>query len=542
MVRVVKGVPAGWGVCSRTTLLSSHTWTLSHHGSSVAVGSEPGDISIINAITGSQSAVLSGHTKLVGCVVFSSDATLLVSGSWDKTVKLWDVQTGGAVKTWFGHTDRVVSVSISADCTTIASGSYDKTIRLWNVQTRECYHTIQQPESADYVMFSPADPQHLMSVSNKKVWQWGANGCQIRLPFDGRHAAFSSDGAQFVSCLGKTIKVHNSSSGAIVTEFQVVDDVHRCCFSPDNRLVAVAVDETAYCWDITTSESKLVETFIGHTKIITSLIFSSPTTLISASKDKSVKFWQIGTQSTDPAIIDLNPTSLHSAPIESVTLKSKGGIAITYDSDDAAKTWDISTGICKTSYQIPVKDSHLWDTQLIDGRLIFVYYIDGRICVWDAENGESLWEVSKPWIDVDVVRISGDGYRVFGLYAPSIWAWSLQTGKVVGKMEIDYIGSSGSLIVDGSKVWAHWPESNHKGWDFGTPGSTCMELPNTSTPPSPRLWNPNQARIENPATGKVVFQLSRRFANPVIVQCDYSYLVATYQYGEMLILDLTNIK
>jgi WD40 repeat protein len=230
-------------------------------------------------------------------------------------------------------------------------------------------------------MLSPTDPQHLISISDEKVWQWGANGCQIRPPFDGSHAAFSSDGAQFVSCFKKTITVHNSSSGAIVTEFQVVDDAHRCCFSPDNGLVAVAAGKTAYCWDITTSEPQLVETFIGHTGYITSLVFSSSTTLISASEDKSVKFWQIGAQSTDPPTIDLKPTSLPSASIKSVTLQSKEGIAITSDSGGVIKTWDISTGICKTSFQSPAQGSSKWDAQLINGRLIFVWYRQEGPCM-----------------------------------------------------------------------------------------------------------------------------------------------------------------
>jgi hypothetical protein len=131
---------------------------------------------------------------------------------------------------------------------------------------------------------------------------------------------------------------------------------------------------------------------------------------------------------------------------------------------------------------------------------------------------------------------------VFGLYAPHIWAWSLQTGEVVGKMEIGYGGSSGSLIVDGSKVWAAGLKSNYKGWDFGIPGSTPVELSNVYPTGPSRLWDPEQASIKNPATGEVVFQLSGRFANPVGVQCDDSYLVAGYQSGEILILDLTNVK
>ena len=540
-MKIVKGIPAGWGVCSRTTLLGSSTQTLSHHNNNIAVGFIPGDIIILDTITGSQTAVLSGHTEKVTGVVFSSDGTSLVSGSYDKTVKLWDVQTGGVVKTFFGHKDHIWSVSISADCTTIASGSCDNTICLWSIQTGVCYYTIQQQEPVYHVMFSPKDPQHLISISDNKVWQWDGSGCQIRFPFDGSHVAFSSDGAQFVSCFGKNVTVHNSSSGAAIIKFQVAENTFQCCFSPDNRLVAVAIDKTAYCWDITPSEPQLIETFIGHSQQINSLIFSSSTTLVSASGDKSVKFWQIEAQSTDPAITNLKCTSLPPAPIESITLQSKEGIAITYDSDGMMQAWDISTGTCRASYQTPAKYHHMRDVRLVNDRFIFIWYVDDRIHVQDVENGELLWEVDKPWDGVDDLRISGDGCRVFGLHAPDIWAWSLQTGEVVGKMEIGYNGIYGSLIVDGSKVWACWPGLNYGGWDFGD--EPTPKLSNISTLPSTsRLWDLKQARIKNPATAEVVFQLSGRCSNPVCAQCDDSYLVAGYQSGEILILDLTNIK
>ena len=541
MVKIVKGAPAGWGVCSRTTLLGSFTWSLSYHNNSIVVGSKPGDIIILNAITGNQSAVLSGHTDEVICIVFSSDGASLVSGSDDKTVKLWDVQTGGIVKTFFGHKDEVWSVSISADCITVASGSRDKTTRLWDIQTGECCHAIQQEGSVHYVMFSPKDPQHLISISSGKIWQWDGSGCQIRPPFDGRHLNFSLDGTQFVSCHENTVIVHDSISGGIVTEFQLDDDVCQCSFSPNNKFVAVAADKTAYCWDITTPEPQLVEIFVGHTKRITSLIFSSSTTLISASEDSSVKFWQIRVQSTDLPRSDLRPTSLHSVSIMSVTMHSKEGIAITSDSNGVINRWDISTGVCKASSQTPAKHSHRRDTQLVDGRVALVWYAGERVHMWDAEDGE-LWEMGVPWGDVEDLRISGDGCRVFGLCAPSVWAWSLQTGEVVGKMQIQYDGHLGSLTMDGSKVWVQWPELNCKGWDFSAPGSTPMELSNASTPPSSsKLWDPKQAGIKNPATGEVVFQLSGRFSSPVKVQCDNSYLVAGYQTGEVLILDLTNV-
>ena len=542
MVKVVKGLSAGWGVCSRIALLSSFTRTLSHHNDSIAVGGLSGDIIILNSITGSQSAVLSGHTQQVKCVVFSSDGNSLVSGSHDRSVKLWDVQTGGVVKTFLGHRDWVWSVSISADLTTIASGSGDGKICLWGIETGECYHTIWQHNTVCHVMFSPKVPQCLISVSGDKLWQWDANGSQIRQLFNGSHVAFSSDGAQFVSCYRKTITVCNSSSVGAAVGFQVAEKAGYCSFSPDNRLVAVAANKTAYCWDITASKPQLVETFIGHTESITSLIFSSPTTLISASEDGSVKFWKIGVQSPDAPVFAPKPTSCPPVPIMYVTLQSKEGIAITLDSEGIIKSWDLSTGSCRAIFQAPTKSFCKRDAQLVNGRMLFVWQAKWKIHMWDAENGELLWEVGGSFSYLDDLRISGDGSRVFGLSAPFIYVLSLQTGEVIGEMDIEYDSSGGSLIVDGPRVWAHWPESNHRGYDFGIQGSTPVKLHKKHKPPSSKLWDLRQARIMNPSTGEVVFQLSGGFTNPACAQCDDSYLVTGYESGEVLILELMNVK
>ena len=133
-VKVVKGLPTEWGMCFRTVTLGTTLWAIAHWKDTIAVGCWSGDITVLDGITGSQTAVLSGHTYVVTSLTFSSDGTLLVSGSRDDTVKLWDVQTGGVIKTFRGHTDCVLSVAISADCTMIISGSSDKTIHLWDIQ------------------------------------------------------------------------------------------------------------------------------------------------------------------------------------------------------------------------------------------------------------------------------------------------------------------------------------------------------------------------------------------------------------------------
>ena len=89
------------------------------------------------------------------------------------------------------------------------------------------------------------------------------------------------------------------------------------------------------------------------------------------------------------------------------------------------------------------------------------------------------------WDDVQDLRISGDGSRVFNLVASrvfyrvesEIWVWSILTGEVVGKMEIEYYGGSRSLIVDESKVWACWLKSNYKGWDLAFQAQLLWNCP-----------------------------------------------------------------
>ena len=537
MVKVVKGLPTKWGVCSRTVLLDSPIYALSFQNNRIAVGSFSKDIAILDAITGSQTAILSGHTLPVWSLVFSSDGTSLVSGSSDKTVKLWDLQTGGVIKTFSGHTQCVQSVSISADSTTIASGSLDGSIRLWNIQTGECYQAIEQQQGVKYVSFSPTDNQHLVSICDGKVWQWNADGHQVKPPYDGDGIAFSSAGTQSISCNGEVTRLQNIDSGVIVAVFHTVATVSYqskscCCFSPDGRLVAFAADNTAYVWDITSSNPHLVETFIGHTSIISSLVFSSSSTLISASWDKSVKFWQIDASSAEPVVA----VPIASPMITSVSLQARDGIAISSDADGVVKAWDISADLCKTPSKISAKDGKHRD---IDSRLLYVWYADEKINILDAKKGELLLQADMPKDNVVDLRISRDGSKVFCICRTFTQAWDIWTGGVVGREEYGDLAGVGLLAMGGSKVWV-WAKAlaiEYMGWDFGAPGSSTVKLrtapPNELHLSDTKLWYTNPCRIEDTVTGRVVLWLPLQFGNSVDMHCDGQYLVVCFRSREV---------
>ena len=432
-IKMVVGI-AEWGTCARTVPCSSPPHALAYCNNTIATGSSLQDIIILDILAGSQIAILSGHTECVQSLIFSSDGTLLVSGSSDKTVKLWDIQTGGVIRTLCGHKGAVQSVSISANNTMIASGSDDMTIRLWNIKTGDCC-IIEKSDLVNTVTFSPTNSQFLLSSSGFGiVEQWNMNGQKVGSQIPGSYITFSPDGTQFVSCNWKNITIRDTSSRMTVMEFNLTGNANHCCFSPDGRFIAAAADSTIQLWDITGHSPYLVQVLIGHAQYITSLVFSSSLTLISSSLDNSIKFWQISASSADP---DSESTPLTSAPITSVSLQAKDGLAFSIDSEGVVKTWDIITGGCKKSYETQAKDINCGDTQLIGDGLIIVWCTGNgsKIHIWDSGK-DRLQMVDTPCWFTKSLRITEDGSRVLQVDERSIRAWSISTGESAGKEKL----------------------------------------------------------------------------------------------------------
>jgi len=544
-VRVVRGLSAGWGTCFRTVQFDGGTLVVACWKDTIAVGLKSGQIITLSAITGGKIAVLSGHTEGVPSLTFSPDGASLVSGSYDKTIKLWDIQTGGVVKTFQGHTNYVMSVSISPNCTMIASACLNKTIRLWDIQTGKCHCVIQQENFVEYVHFFPLDPHHFISITDDgKVQEWNIDGYKTAPEYDGSCAAFSFDGTKLVSCNGGVAQVQSSNSGEVVAEFYMDNtNTKCCCFSPDGWLVAIAADDIVYIWDITNSEPCLIETFIGHTGRIVSLIFSSSSSLISASQDSSVRFWQIGASSTSSDATDPKSTP-HTSPIKSITLQAKDGIAISTDSGGVVRIWDLSTGLCKASFHIPAKGSWLGDARLINNRLILVWYAAEKIHIWDVEKGGLLQTVDAPWGEVLDLRISGDGSKIFCMEWNFIHAWYIWTGEVIGKVGLPDVHIVDTfLTIDGPIVWTHLPD-NIEGWDFEVSDSSSIKhyigppnRPHLDFVGGIRMVRSHLPGIEDTISGKEVFQLPLRYKKPNDAQWDGQYLVAGYYTGEVIIVE-----
>jgi len=76
--------------------------------------------------------------KEVRSIAFRPSGEILASGSYDQTVRLWDIRSGEYLKTWQGHNSSFDSVAFSPLGEIFASTGYDETVRLWDIHTGEC--------------------------------------------------------------------------------------------------------------------------------------------------------------------------------------------------------------------------------------------------------------------------------------------------------------------------------------------------------------------------------------------------------------------
>lgn len=545
-VRVLMGLPDQWDTCSRTILLEGKPSAFAYWGDVIAVGLES-RVELLDAITGIRTSVLCGHRSTIPSLTFALDGTLLLSRSDDKTAILWDVQTGGAIRT-IGEDTSVVSASISPDGTTIALGTRNGTLHMWDVRTWKC-HSIStgQDSKVMAIIFSPIDSRRLLSSSwHGTVRQWGVDGHQIGTSY---HEAdrvddlsYALDGTRFVSCGGKIATIRDSESGALVVKLHAPDQqpLFRCCFSSEGRFVACTAGKTICIWDITIPGARLVRQFVGHSNSVPFITFSS--SLISGSWDRTVKIWQGSSFMTDSTATDRMAALDGSTPIVSASLFAKDGTVVTSDSSGMVKTWDLVTGVSKSSFSTPANGERA--TYLAGDSLIIVWCTDEEMeyHVWDVYKGQLLRKFRSSLTHAGGLKMSGDGSKLFGLGFDWIEALSMETGEEVGRAELGF-GEGSSFFVHGSRVGID--NLRDRGWDFGGPKvSDFGEFPDR---PRLDLVNRSAGReirwIEDTVTKRLVFRLPERYLkSDTEVEWDGRYLLVWSRSGAVVIVDFDSVR
>ncbi|EJC98165.1 WD40 repeat-like protein, partial [Fomitiporia mediterranea MF3/22] len=415
---------------------------------------------------------LTGHKDRVTSVAFSPDGTRVTSGSYNKTIRIWDAESGRVIFGPFeGHTGWVQSVAFSPDGARVVSGSNDKTIRIWDVESGQM---VSEPmeghtDTVYSVAFSP-DGMHVASGSaDNTVMVWDVKSGQAAKRFEGHDdgvssVAYSSDGKRIVSgSYDTTIRIWDVESGQTVHGPLIghSSSVESVAFSRDGtRIASGSFDNTIRIWDAQSGEC-ISKPFEGHTRAVTSIAFSSNSRHIaSGSDDMTVRIWDV----------------------LSVAFSPDGTRVASGSWDDTIRIWDAEIRCialspnCKRVVSgsddgtIRVCDAEIWSVVFSpDGRRVASCSWDPAIRVWDAESGNA---VSGPFEGhtslVFSVCFSPDGSHVAsGSDDETVRIWDVESGKTTSgpfKGHKDAVLSA-AFLPDGRYVVSGSRDTTTIAWD-----------------------------------------------------------------------------
>ncbi|KAI7868339.1 quinon protein alcohol dehydrogenase-like superfamily [Spinellus fusiger] len=341
------------------------------------------------------SKVLRGHTDGVMCVQFCDSINVLMTGSYDKTIRVWNMESGELVRTLHGHTRCVRSLQF--DDAKLVTGAMDNTLKIWNWHTGQCIRTLE-----------------------------GHTGGVTSLHFDSRILASGST--------DHTIRVWNFEAGECCTLTGHTEWVNSVRIYDECTLVSGSDDATIRIWNLTTRSC--VKVLRGHVGQV-QLALPSPKGFTHRFGAETAETHRMavrretrtpgagrglqGISSTVPGCATDSPQQTPVPPMESAgepplpcSTLSDAPIIMSGSLDNTIKVWDMNTGVCLRTLFGHVEG--VWGLAFDKLRIVSCSH-DKTIRIWDTESGRCMYPLeghSGPVTavglsDTKIVSASDDG-------------------------------------------------------------------------------------------------------------------------------------
>jgi eukaryotic-like serine/threonine-protein kinase len=375
------------------------TATYSPDGQWIASGGTDRTIRVWRAANRQDLGVFQGHVGDVSDLVFTNAGRGLASvghslrhsfpEQGDGTVRVWDLERHGAASVLRGHTSYVYPVAYSPDGQWIASGSWDKTIRVWDAFTGESCAILPQPGFVRAMAFSPDsawlvsgchmdESVHIWSMATARKERTlkgpGATPVAIAVSTSGRHIAIAD--------AEERARIVELASGVNVQSFRMASRNAKSSFaySPDGRLLAGTGEDGTQIdiWDLQTRAR--TATLSGHKSVVHSVAFDRTGRLLaSASDDRSVRIWDMAARK---CVAVLNG---HTDNVFSAVFHPDGKRLASAGRDRSIWLWDLASG-----QQVARLEGHTNYVYSLafspDGTSLVSGSGDGTVRIWDTES------------------------------------------------------------------------------------------------------------------------------------------------------------
>ncbi len=430
---------------------------ISSDGKQMATGGWGGDVRVQSIATGEPIATIATGGTYVFSLAFSPDGKQLAIGTNAKPdfISLWDATTGKQVKTLGGHADAVLSLAFSKDGTKLLSGSYDGSARLWNMQDGSSREFRGHDWWVWSVAFSPDEKRFVTASQDGSAIVWNVATGKASPPFLAHSgpiysAAFSPDGEHVATGsydkrvlvwrpddlkeqnIDKILNQANSDTLTVQkTPFVALEEhsaaVRSVRYSSDGKLLVSGGNDNNVCvWDI--ASHQMVKKLRGHASRVSSVLFMpGDDRVLSAAYDHYAKLWNIS-KYEEMLVLGGRVLKGHRDSVLGAAFSPDGKTVVTASRDRSAVAWDVATGQQMRSYE--EGHAYLASAALFfpDGKRVLTAAVDNTARVWDMATGTQLATLEGTGTSAAVALSSDGQWIVTGSDDKALRVWDA-TGK-----------------------------------------------------------------------------------------------------------------
>ncbi|MEH2056782.1 MAG: caspase family protein [Nostoc sp.] len=465
---------------------------------------------------------LHGHEDYVNSVAISADGQTIVSGGFDRTVRLWNLQGLPLAEPFRGHQDYVSCATISANGQTIVSGDRDGTVRLWNRQGLPLTEPLRGHEGDINSVAISTDRQMIVSGGDDgTVRLWNLQGLPLAEPLCGhkgdvRSVAISANGQTIVSGgFDRTVRLWNRQGLPLTEPLHGHERaINSVAISADGQMIVSGGDDgTVRLWNL--QGLPIAEPFRGHKNDVKSVAISADgQTIVSGGSDRTVRLWN------RQGLPLAEPLRGHERAINSVAISADGQTIVSGGFARTVRLWN-RQGL---PFAEPLR-GHEGEVISIaisaDGQTIVSGGDDGTVRLWNRQ-GLSLAEPLRGHEDwVRSIAISTEGQTIVsGGGDGTVRLWNRQGLPLTeplrgheGEVISVAISTDGQTIVSGGRdgtvrFWNHQglplaeQLRGHEGEvisvAISTEGQTIVSGSDNGTV---RLWNRQGLPLAEPFRG-----------------------------------------
>ncbi|MCC5654213.1 hypothetical protein LC609_31430, partial [Nostoc sp. XA013] len=442
---------------------------ISPDGQMIVSGSLDGTVRLWDILGNPIGQPFQGHRDSVNSVAISPDGQMIVSGSRDNTIRLWNIQGRPIGKPFDGHQGYVTAVAFSTDGQMIASGSWDKTVRLWDLGGNIISQPFYGHEDVIFSVVFSTDSQMIASGSwDNTVRLWDIQGHPIGKPFWGHErevysVAFSPDGQKIVSgSRDRTLRLWDLAGSLIGQPLSGHEDsVLSVAFSPDGqKIVSGSGDNTVRLWDLV--GNTIGQPFREHENIVWSVAFSPDgQKIVSGSRDRTLRLWDLTGNSL------AYPFKGHESSVNSVAVTPDEQKIVSGSGDGIVRLWNIQGKSIGKAFQ-GHEDSVRSVAVSPDGEKIISGSDDGTVRLWDMHGRAIAQPLCWHGNVIFSVAVSPDGEKIVtGSHDGTVRLWDMHGRAIAQLLQID----EGELTAinfnhDGQKIVSGSREGKVQLWDI----------------------------------------------------------------------------